>query len=830
MRASTSVSGMEIPSAGESKDHLGTHKQPDALVFPPDKQALEASKADFPIEMIASKVDFSQEKQEKQASHYPLVDTLPEKQDKQVLEHPEHPILPGKHDSTPNLLSEEHASAQASEMQGIELPPEKQAPALGVVEFSMEKQALEQTSTEPMLLPEKARGVRLAASNGYQPFSAKVARAEIDTAAPFESVKEAVTLFGERMDWKPQLEILDHERKTAPGFDVQKVHEEAVYCQKLLSEEEASIAEILLELEKTKEQIQLCKGKVPGNDGAFPPLNQPEEVLNAKELYVNVLHELEMARKEVEGVNEQRALLESSKQSALKECEAALSACDDASMRISQLMTEQASSQEALAAAKVALAETESEIDALRLDSSVALEGKPRSELVQVSNMKLETLKSLELNLSEAGTLIEKLKEELATIRDVKVKAPSSISNSEGELMRVNLKLEQAKAVEGDRVAAIGRVLEELDVAKTNLSQATQDGASLASAVGGLQAEVAKRQVELESAHETEQIACATLASLQDELCSVRALVLSSHAGETKAREAKRTFPTEIKQLASEADEAKAASKLAQKEARKGMLELEQAKAAMSTAVSRLQAAQKEAEAARASEAMAIAEFKALSESEGDLVDSKEGSGGKVAVNISLEEYQALNDARHEAEEVANNKVAAILVQVEAAKASQKDAQTKLDVVMKELEALQKAMEEAEKKADDAQIAKLSVEAELRKWRAEHEQWRKTGSNPSSVSTSAAQSPRRNAKLSSQGKVVPHSSFQGKTAIGLDSLAEVLTLKVPAAEKAIRNLPEVDGLKKPEVDGLKKPEKAKKVSFFSRVMSIIVRKKSKPVK
>ncbi|KAI5053908.1 hypothetical protein GOP47_0014415 [Adiantum capillus-veneris] len=627
--------------------------------------------------------------------------------------------------------------------------------------------------------------------------------------APFEIVKEAVALFGERMDRKSHTQVLE-EKMGASGCDISKASKEMLHLKEKLVIEEASIVDVLHELEKTNGQIRVCKGEVPvtsvGEGSSSPPTSQPQEVSNeslAKEFHMDVLREVELAEKEIEIVRERRAQLESLKQSSLRECEEALSAEDDASMRVQKLVKEHDSIQESLTVLKSALAETEADITTLRSIPKPKLGGKSGVEPVQMSCTRMAKLESLDL--TDADTSMEILIGDLSTIRGVQM------SKSECRLLGAKARLDRAKVAEGNHVAALGKVLEQMDEAKLNLKKAINERASFTTTIGTLQTEVSKRQTELESAHETEQIACATLASLQDELCNVRAKVLLAQAGETKAREAKRSLPAAIKQLALDADEAKAASNLAREEARKGRLEIEQAKAGLNSMSSGLQAAVKEGEAFRASEAMALAWLKALSEPGTE-------PGQKITISISFEEYCALHEAGLEAEDAAGKKVGSFFVEVDAATVKQQEAQGKLDDTLKELAVLLKALEEAQKKADEAQAAKLAVEAELRKWRAEHEQWRKTGSNPSSVSTSAAQSPRVTTGKSSQGRLVSQ-SFHGKAVPSLDSLAEVFTLKVPASEKAAKVMA--------EMEFPKKAGKAKKLSFFARVMSLIVRKRSK---
>ncbi|CAI9763643.1 unnamed protein product [Fraxinus pennsylvanica] len=263
--------------------------------------------------------------------------------------------------------------------------------------------------------------------------------------------------------------------------------------------------------------------------------------------------------------------------------------------------------------------------------------------------------------------------------------------------------------------AAVPSSEKELENTKINIEKAKTEANCLKVESAPLKSELERVKSELVAFQEREGMASIAIASLEDELIRIKPEIVVVQKKERGKREKKMELVKQLQQAAQDAERAKVLARMAQERLQEAKKEAEEAKAGASTMESRLLTAQKEIESAKASEKVALAAINALQESESATNDEDSSAG----LTLSLEEYYVLNKA----EELANMKVTVVFSQIDVAKESELRSMSKLQEVYRVMAERKNALEAALNKA--AKEEKLSLEQELRKWRADHKHKRK---------------------------------------------------------------------------------------------------------
>ncbi|KAL0909600.1 hypothetical protein M5K25_020484 [Dendrobium thyrsiflorum] len=649
-------------------------------------------------------------------------------------------------------------------------------------------------------------------------------RGFVDTTAPFESVKEAVTKFGGIVDWKAHKALTIEKRKHFL-HELEKVQEELPMYKKQSEDAEVAKAEVLKELETTRRLVEELKLNLERAQTDAAQATQDAELaqLRAKEMEDGIADDASVAAKrqlevaqarheaavaDLKFVKEELAALQGQCSSlvrerdlAIRRAEEAASASKEMEKAVEDLTMELIFTKESLDSAHAAHIEAEEhrigaalakDQDCLNWDKEI----KQSEEELRMLNEQLLQAKNLKTNLETASSLLDDLKKELAAYMESKLKEQSESF----EEMQSKDVVDQSKGFQ----LALDSKRKELEEVKANIEKAKNEINILRAAESSLKSELEKEKTGLASMRQREGMASIAVSSLEAEIERTKEEIKQVMDKEKEAREKMVELPKLLQQAALEADQFKSSVKMAREELRKVSEEAEQAKATLSTTEIRLQATLKEIEASRASERLALAAVKALHESE-EAASMGESPRG---VTLPLEEYYALSKSAHEVEELANERVANAISQIQAAKESELRSIQRLEEAYGEMNQRKEAMRLANEKAVKANEGKLGVEQELRKWRAEHEQQRKAsggGHNAPNPSRTPARS--FNDSLETRTN---QTAATVSTDIIHPSPGQMIYM---SANKMEHVLPEF--------------QPRKKKSFFPRIVMFLVRRRSK---
>lgn len=553
--------------------------------------------------------------------------------------------------------------------------------------------------------------------------SPKVEVGEIDTRAPFQSVKDAVTLFGEGAfsGEKPSIKKAkphSAERVLAKETQFHLTQKELNKLKEQLKSAETTREQALEELEKAKRTVEdlthklktVSDSKELAIEATETAKNQAKQLEEAnsidpaesvgawkqdlettREQYMTAITELDAAKQELRKIRQNCDASLEAKVAAIKQAEEAKDVAKANIEKASELSKEISAVHESIEQVKLAFVQAQqeqanilSEKDIQRQSYRATLEDSAKKLLALNKEFDPQLNQTLEAQLASAAT----------------------------EIGNVQKEMENARASDLDSVKT---VTSELDGAKESLHKVVEEENSLRMLVESLKLElenVKKEHYELkEKEAETESIAGNLHVKLRKTKSELDACVVE----ESRVRGASGQMISSLNQLSLETENARREVEEMKVKAEELKKEAEATKISLKEVDNKLRVALEEAEAAKAAEARALDEIQILSEKTSAARTSMSESGAKIT--LSKDEFESLSRKVEESDILAEMKVAAAMAQVEAVKASENEAIKKLEATQKEIEDMKKATEVALKRAEMAEAAKRAVEGELRRWR-----------------------------------------------------------------------------------------------------------------
>ncbi|CAL9753892.1 unnamed protein product [Musa acuminata subsp. burmannicoides] len=509
-------------------------------------------------------------------------------------------------------------------------------------------------------------------------------QAYIDTAAPFESVKDAISKFGGTVDWEAQTAVTI-ERHKHVHLELEKAQEEIMKCKEQYEAVESIKEDVTKELSSMKRLVEELKQSLEKAQPREAQVKQDSELIDVrlKEIeqriasfasdaantdgieidkeriadFAAVVAELRLVKQELESMESERVVLVDERNTALRKAKDFDVASKEIEKTIEDLNLELVATKESIELAHSAHLEAEEQ----RASAALALE---QDKLIWQKELK------------HAEDEVEQLKEQLLSTDDVKSmlnRASSLLSRLKDELalyMKAKPNREAKSTQEHKLVDHTGDVKEsnplalnpkELDEARSRIEKANNEINCLRVASSSLKSELEMERASVSTLRQRNVLASVLVSSLEDEL------------NRTKTELGKA-----LERAAEEADRAKEREEQAKDEA-------------------------------------------CTMENVGNstLKDSSN------LVTLSIEEFFKLREKAKEAEEIANSSVISAIAQVNAAKDLELRSLQELEEVKDMIQERKTALRTAEEKAKRATEGKLGMEQELRTWRAKQEEQRK---------------------------------------------------------------------------------------------------------
>ncbi|XP_065013795.1 WEB family protein At5g55860-like [Musa acuminata AAA Group] len=548
-------------------------------------------------------------------------------------------------------------------------------------------------------------------------------KAEIDTRAPFESVKAAVSLFGEvafasdrSTARKPKPPLI--ERALPKETQLHLAKKELNKYKEQLNNADITRIQALAELERVKRTVEELTYKLStlneskeqalkATEAADSQTKKLEDVSsvesttrkdagweqefdNAREQYAAAITELDAAKQELRRIKKDFETSMEGKLTAIQQEAESKRLFDANTEKVAQLSKEISAAQESLMHVKLAADQARQEESKIHIDKDTD---------------KLSYKQALEETEKKLASLKKEFDPEVHYMLEAK------LAETTAEIGAVQKEMEDTRTSDLEFVTTVTC---ELDGAKEMLQKLAEEESSLRSLVESLKLELEGLKKEHEELKEKDAETESVVGNLHLKLQKCKAELEAAMVAESKATSASDDLVSTLQQLSSESQNALQEAEETKKSAEELRADSEAAQTTLHEAEKKLQVALKDAEEAKAAEARVLDLIKELSEKANVARASTSESGANI---ISKEEYESLTRKVEESGKLAEMKVAAAIAQVDAVRASENEAVKKLEAARKEMEDIETATEEALKRAEMAEAAKKAVEGELRRWR-----------------------------------------------------------------------------------------------------------------
>ncbi|CAN7065685.1 hypothetical protein IGI04_040472 [Brassica rapa subsp. trilocularis] len=563
-------------------------------------------------------------------------------------------------------------------------------------------------SLSRLKVPGSPRALALPRASGSPRFGSPTSPAAlIDTAAPFESVKDAVSKFGGITDWKAH-KIQTIEKRKTVDQELEKIQEDMPEYKKQAFVAEEAKQQVVMELERTKSVVEELKMELEKAEKEEQQAKQDSDLAKlrveemehgiadassiavktqlevAKVRNVSAVSELRVVREEIEMVSNEYESLLKEKEMATKKAEDSVLAAKEVEKQMTGLTIEVIATKKLLESARAAHLEAEEN----KLEAAMARD---------------QDVYNREKELKMVEEEIERFRQEMHASDDVRIKIETASVLQQDLRAEITSYKDDNMMIEkrnnSDIQAAVDSTRKELEEVKSNIGKAISEVKTLKIIVGSLQSELEREKKDLSETKQRE--------------------ALSVHRNSKEAREERCSeIAKKLQEANKEAEEATSLASAAQEELRKAKEESEEARTGVSAIESQLVEAKREMEAAKASEKLALAAIKALQETE--YSTKIEDISTPRSIIISVEEYYELSKQAHEVEEAANKKLAEIVSQIEVAKEEESRVLEKIEEVNRETAFQREKLKEAMDKVEKARDKKVSMDHELRKWSSEN--------------------------------------------------------------------------------------------------------------